>query len=53
MRAAFEDFNGREESERRECGVISMDVKALYPSMEWNEIMKAVREMIETCEEQV
>ena len=53
MRAAFEEFNEREESERKECGVISMDVKALYPSMEWNEIVKAVREMIETCEEQI
>ena len=53
MRAAFEEFNKTEESERRKCGVISMDVKALYPSMEWNEIMKAVREMIESCEKQI
>ncbi len=53
MRAAFEEFNKREERERKECGVISMDVKALYPSMDWSEIMKAVREMIESSEKQV
>ena len=26
---------------------MSMDVKALFPSMKWDEIIKAVREMIE------
>ena len=30
-----------------------MDVKALYPSMEWEEILKAVKELIEQSEEEV
>jgi hypothetical protein len=30
-----------------------MDVKALYPSMEWNEIGRAVREMVEHSEKQI
>ena len=47
MRAAFEEFNKREVETKEACKIISMDVKALYPSMEWEEIIKSVREMIE------
>ncbi len=53
MRAAFEEFNGREEDERKKCRIISMDVKALYPSMDWEEIIVALREMIEGSERDV
>ena len=46
MRAAFEAFNRLDEETRTKCKIISMDVKALYPSMSWPEIVKAVKEMI-------
>ena len=47
MKAAFGAYNEREKVIREQCSVISMDVKAVYPSMEWSEIMTAVREMVE------
>ena len=54
MKAAFEKFNNEEEDiSKKKCKVISMDVKALYPSMEWDEIDKAVRELIETSEKDI
>ena len=54
MKAAFEKFNKEEDEEcKKNCKVISMDVRALYPSMEWNEIEKAIRELVETSEKQV
>ena len=53
MRAAFEEYNGKDEETRKQCKVISMDVKALYPSMEWKEIVMAVREMVESSEKQI
>ena len=51
MKAAFEKFNTEEDEEtRKNCRVISMDAKALYPSMEWGEIDKAVRELVESSD---
>ena len=44
--AAFEDFNKLNKNVREKCKIISMDVKALYPSMIWVDIVKAVREII-------
>ena len=46
MRAAFEEFNNLSEEIKTNCQLISMDVKALYPSMKWTEIIKSVKEMI-------
>ena len=51
MKAAFEEYNRTEPEVRKQCRVLSMDVKALYPSMEWEEIIVSVREMIENSEE--
>ena len=42
-----------EDNSRKDCKIISMDVKALYPSMDWNEIEKAVRELVETSDRDV
>ena len=53
MRAAFEEYNDGSPSIRKECAVISMDVKALYPSMEWEEIITSVKELIEQSEDEV
>ena len=53
MRAEFEKYNEDEPATRRKCRVLSMDVDALYPSMEWNEIITAVRELIENSEEEM
>ena len=53
MRAAFEEYNDGDPEVRKQCAVISMDVKAPYPSMEWEEIVVAVREMIEESEEEI
>ena len=50
MRAAFEKYNQLNTDMKEQCSVISMDVKALFPSMEWKEIITAVREMIESSE---
>ena len=54
MRAAFEKYNNETgEDKKKKSAVLSMDVKALYPSMEWKEIGVAVREMVENCDEEV
>ena len=53
MRAAFERYNDGEPEEKKKCAIMSMDVKALYPSMEWNEIIVAVKEMVENSKEVV
>ena len=53
MKAAFEEYNKMNKDVREQCCIISMDVRALYPSMEWSEIMTAVREMIENSDEVV
>ena len=53
MKAAFEEYNEIDAEVRKECCVISMDVKALYPSMEWKEIITSVREMVETSEQEI
>ena len=50
MRASFEQYNELDPNTRKQCCIISMDVKALYPSMEWKEIITSVREMIESSE---
>ena len=50
MKAEFEKYNKLDRDVKKECSIISMDVKALYPSMDWNEIEQAVREMIENSE---
>ena len=46
MRAAFEKFNSLDKETRMNCRVISMDVRALYPSMTWEEIVCSVKDMI-------
>jgi hypothetical protein len=46
MRAAFETFNKLNKEKRVECKIISMDIKALYPSMSWKEIVVSVKELI-------
>ena len=53
MRAAFESYNDGDQEEKKKCKVMSMDVKALYPSMEWNEIITAVKDMVEKSTENV
>ena len=50
MRAAFEEFNDCDIENREQFRIVSMDVKALYPSMRWQDIIKAVREMIENSD---
>ena len=47
MRAAFEEYIKTEIEVRKECAVVSMDVDALYPSMDWDEIIVSIRELIE------
>ena len=46
MRAALEDFNKFDRTVRENCVLLSMDVKALYPSMQWDDIVIAVQDMI-------
>ena len=46
MRSAFEKFNDMDESTKKKCSIISMDVKSLYPSMGWDAMVTAVKEMI-------
>ena len=46
MRASFEEFNKLDKKVREKCKIISMDVKALYPSMRWVDIVRAVKDMI-------
>ena len=53
MRAAFEQYNNNNPEVRKKCAVLSMDVKALYPSMDWEEIIVSVREMIENSKEDI
>ena len=53
MRAAFEAFNNLDAATRAKCKIISMDVKALYPSMSWAEIMITVKEMILNSEMEI
>ena len=50
MKAAFTEYNKNEPELKKQGKIISMDVKALYPSMEWGEIVTAVRDMIEQSE---
>ena len=53
MKAAFEKYNNEDPVRNKKCQIISMDVKALYPSMEINEVVQAVKEMIEQSEKQI
>ena len=53
MRAALETFNKYNIETRTKCRIISMDVKALYPSMGWSAIVSAVKEMIENSNMQI
>ena len=46
MRASFEEFNEYCEEIREKCAIISMDVKALYPSMKWVDIVLSVKEVV-------
>ena len=46
MRAKFEAFNSLENIDKRFVRILSMDVKALYPSMSRSESRKAIIEMI-------
>ena len=47
MKAAFEAFNKHSDEIKKKCRIVSMDIKALYPSMTWDDIVQAVLEMIE------
>ena len=53
MRAAFEKYNDGDPRVKENCAVISMDVKALYPSMEWREILTSVKELVMNSKEEV
>ena len=53
MRAAFQEFNRLDSTTRMKCKTISMDVKALYPSMSWPEIITAIKEMITESEMEI
>ena len=53
MRAAFEKYNNGDPRVKENCAVISMDVKALYPSMEWREILTSVKELVMNSKEEV
>ena len=53
MKAAFEKYNETDGDVKTQCAIISMDVRALYPSMEWHEIGLAVRDMIENSEHEI
>ena len=46
MRAAFCAFNKTNRQTRLKCQILSMDVKALYPSMSWEEVVKSVKWVI-------
>ena len=46
MRAAFYTFNKMNRQTKLKCQILSMDVKALYPSMSWEEIVKSVKWLI-------
>ena len=53
MKAAFGKFNSLEKEVRMRCRIVSMDVKALYPSMRWDLITRAVKKMITKSELEV
>ena len=53
MRAAFEAQNRRDPEDRRNSAIISMDVKALYPSMEWGEVVTSVEETIRNSDRDI
>ena len=54
MKATFAEYNRKtDRGIKKKCNVINMDVKALYPSMEWEETEKATREMIENSEDTI
>ena len=53
MRASFEEYNKKEAETRKNSKIISMDVKALYPSMDWGEIIISVREMVEESKREI
>ena len=54
MRASFEAFNEETSEEvKLESKILSMDVKALYPSMEWEEIITAMKNMIEESDRDI
>ena len=46
MRASFCTFNKMGKEDKLKCQILSMDVKALYPSMSWEEIVKSVKWLI-------
>ena len=46
MKAAFMNFNKMNRESRQKCQILSMDVKALYPSVSWDEIIKSVKWII-------
>ena len=50
MRACFEILNQYSMQKRKKCKLLSMDVKALYPSMKLEDMVRAVKEMIEKSE---
>ena len=45
MKAAFHEFNKLEKSVKEKCRIVR-NVNALYPSMRWDLITKAVKKMI-------
>ena len=47
MKAAFEAFNKLDNETKKKCRIVSMDVKALFPSMMWDDIVQAVLELID------
>ena len=54
MRASFEAFNEETSEEvKLESKILSMDVKALYPSMEWEEIITAMKNMIQESDREI
>ena len=52
MKAAFEEYNEKDEETRKQSQVISKNVKALYPSMEWKDI-DMQWERVESSEKQI
>ena len=50
MRAAFEEFNDCDIGNKEQFQIVSMDIKALHPSMRWQDIIKAIRELIENSD---
>ena len=46
MRVAFQAHNRRNPEDRGNSAMISMDANALYPSMEWGDVVMSVEETI-------